>query len=74
MWKKKGQPLLEREVDPTVMHGGVVWGCMGWNGVGIMVAVEGRMKANQYVQMLEQGLLESMENSGIPAGNNFPAG
>ena len=27
------------------------------------------MKADQYVQILEQGLPESMENSGIPAGN-----
>ena len=34
-----------------------------------MVEVEGRMKADQYMQILEQGLLESMENSGIPAGN-----
>ena len=72
MWKKKGQPLLDREVDPAVKHGGgniMVWGCMGWNGVGIIVEIEGRIKADQYVQILEQGLLESMENSGIPAGN-----
>ena len=74
MWKKKGQPLLDREIDPTVKYGGgniMVWGCMGWNGVGIMVEVEGRMKADQYVQILEQGLLESIQNSGIPAGNIF---
>ena len=42
---------------------------MGLYRVGIMVEVEGRMKADYYVQILEQGLLESMENSGIPAGN-----
>lgn len=74
VWKKKGQPLLDREVDSTVKYGGgniMVWGCMGWNGVGIMVEVEGRMKADQYVQILEEGLLESIQDSGIPAGNIF---
>lgn len=68
VWKKKGQPLLEREVAPTVKHGGgniMVWGCMSWNGVGTMVEVEGRMDAKQYVKILEEGLLESIQNSNI---------
>ena len=68
VWKKKGQPLLEREVAPTVKHGGgniMVWGCMGWNGVGTMVEVEGRMDGKQYVKILEEGLLESIQNSNI---------
>lgn len=43
----------------------MVWGCMGWNGVGIMVEVEGRMKSDQYVRILGEGLLESIQNSGI---------
>ena len=33
VWKKKGQPLLDREVDPTVKHGGgniMVWGGIEW--------------------------------------------
>lgn len=69
VWKKRQQPLLVREVDSTVKHGGgniMVWACMGWNGVGIMVEVEGRMNADQYVHILEEGLLESIQNSGIP--------
>jgi hypothetical protein len=68
VWKKRGQPLLEREVAPTVKYGGgniMVWGCMGWNGVGVMVEVEGRMDAKQYVKILEEGLLESIQNSGV---------
>lgn len=68
VWKKKGQPLQEKEIDPTVKYGGgkiMVWGCMGWNGVGILSEVEGKMDASQYVSILEEGLFESIENSGI---------
>ncbi|KIK73227.1 hypothetical protein PAXRUDRAFT_178973 [Paxillus rubicundulus Ve08.2h10] len=54
MWKKKGEGLTSREVKGTVKFGGslMVWGCIGWNG---------------YVAILEGGLLESMDDSGIPA-------
>ncbi|KIN99655.1 hypothetical protein M404DRAFT_76679, partial [Pisolithus tinctorius Marx 270] len=52
--KKKGEGLLSREVKGTVKFGGgslMVWGCIGWNG---------------YVAILLEGLLQSMEESGIP--------
>ncbi|KIK81397.1 hypothetical protein PAXRUDRAFT_74014, partial [Paxillus rubicundulus Ve08.2h10] len=58
--KKKGEGLNAREVKGTVRFGGgslMVWGCIGWNG--------GRMGAEQYVATLKQGLLQSMEESGI---------
>ena len=45
----------------------MVWGCIGWNGVGVLSEVEGRMDAEQYVTILEGALLQSMEDSGIPA-------
>ena len=45
----------------------MIWGCIGWNGVGVLSEVEGRMDAEQYVAILEGGLLQSMEDSGIPA-------
>ena len=44
----------------------MVWGCMGWNGVGRLAEVEGKMDAVQYVNILEENLLPSMEESGIP--------
>ena len=44
----------------------MVWGCMGWNGLGILAEVEGRMDAEQYVSILEDDLLSSMEDSEIP--------
>ncbi|KIK76561.1 hypothetical protein PAXRUDRAFT_169529 [Paxillus rubicundulus Ve08.2h10] len=55
MWKKKGEGLTSREFKGTVKFGG-----------GSLM-VEGRMDAEQYVAILEGGLLQSMEDSGIPA-------
>jgi len=68
VWKPKGQGLIAREVQGTVKHGGgniMVWGCMGWNGLGHLAEVEGRMNADQYVAILEGHLLPSLEESGI---------
>ena len=70
VWKRKGEELTSREIQGTVKFGGgslMVWGCIGWNGVGVLSEVEGRMDAEQYVAILEGGLLQSMEDSGIPA-------
>ncbi len=70
VWKQVGEGLIEREVQGTVKHGGgniMVWGCMGWNGVGQLAEVEGRMDANQYVDILQNHLLPSMEESGFSA-------
>jgi hypothetical protein len=68
VWKQKGEGLIEREVQGTVKFGGgniMVWGCMGWNGVGHLAEVEGRMDADQYVSILEDHMLPSLEESGI---------
>ena len=43
----------------------MVMGCMGWNGVGILAGVEEWMDAEQYVSILEDNLLSSIENSKI---------
>ena len=68
VWKRKGEGLTSREVQCTVKLGEslMVWGCIGWNGVGVLSEVEGKMDAEQYVAILEEGLLQSMEDSGIP--------
>jgi DDE superfamily endonuclease/Transposase len=69
VWKQVGEGLIEREVQGTLKFGGgniMVWGCMGWNGVGQLVEVEGRMDADQYVDILDNHLVPSLEESGIP--------
>ena len=43
----------------------MIWGCMGQNGAGIFVEMEGCMDAEQYVSILEDKLLPSIENSGL---------
>ena len=67
-WKQVGEGLISREIQGTVKFGGgniMVWGCMGWEGVGQLAEVEGRMDADQYVAILEDHLLPSIEESGI---------
>ena len=62
VWKKKGEPLSDRTTTSTVKFGGgnlMVWGFMGWNGVGVLAEVEGMMDAKQYVDILEENLEKS---------------
>ena len=42
---------------------------MSWNGVGELAEVEGRMDAEQYVDILDNHLLPSIEESGIADGD-----
>ena len=58
-WKEKGTPLSDRTTPPSVKHGGgnnlMVWGCMGWNGVGKLTEVERKTNAVQYHENLGDG-------------------
>ena len=56
MWKRKGEGLIAREIQGTIKfeRGSLmVWDYIGWNGVGILSEVEGRIDADQYVAILE---------------------
>ena len=66
--EKIGGPLQNeesKELWSLKFEGGslMVWGCMGWNGVAILAEEEDRRDADQYVSILEDNLLLSMENS-----------
>lgn len=70
--QKKGKMVITKEVQGIVKFGGgslMVWGCIRRNEVGVLSEVEGRMDAEQYVAILEQGLLQSIKESGIPEDN-----
>src|SRR5271155_5352150 len=75
VWKKRGESISDRTTTPTVKHGGVnnlmVWGCMGWNGVGKLIEVEEKMDAQQYCEILEDGLVESFEELDIEEGQRY---
>jgi hypothetical protein len=62
VWKTQGEPISDHTTTP-VKHGGgnnlMVWGCMGWNGVGMLVEVQGNMNAEQYCEILDEGVAES---------------
>src|SRR5260370_19584254 len=65
IWKQQGEPLSDQTTTPTVKHGGgnnlMVWGCIGWNGVGVLTEVQGIMNAEQYCEILDEGVVESFE-------------
>ena len=46
----------------------MVWSCMGWNGVGMLIEVQGRMDTEQYCKILEQGVMESFEKLEMKEG------
>ena len=63
-WKKQGERLSSRLVQPTVKFGGgslMFWGCMSWEGVGYGTRIEGRMNADLYVSILEDELQQSID-------------
>ena len=68
----KGESISDRTTLPTVKHRGgnnlMVWGCMGWNGVGMLVEVEEKMNADQYCQILSDGVVESFEKLEMEEG------
>ena len=39
----------------------MVWGCMGWNGVEKLTEVEEKIDGVQYCEILEDGVVESLE-------------
>ena len=49
----------------------MVWGCMGWNGVGMLIEVEGKMNADQYCQILSDGVVESFEKLEMEEGKQY---
>ena len=49
----------------------MVWGCMGWNGVGRLIEVEGKMDAAKYCEILEDGLVESFKTLEMEEGEHY---
>lgn len=66
--RKAGRELDEVNLKGTVKHGGgsvMVWGCMSAAGVGSLVSVEGKMNHVQYIRIMEENLVPSVEKLGI---------
>lgn len=67
-WRKKGEAFKMQNLKPTVKHGGgsvMVWGCVSYHGVGKLCFIETRMTGPEYVKILENNLLSSVEDLGM---------
>ena len=69
-----GEELDERNVRQEIKHGGgsvMVWGCMTSHGFGRLHLVEGRMNAVQYVSILEDAFLGTLQDQNIDRRNIY---
>lgn len=68
VWRKPHTELNQKNIIPTVKHGGghvMVWGCMSYHGVGNLVFIDGNMNADVYIDVLRNNLLTSATKMGI---------
>ena len=49
----------------------MIWGCMSWNGVGMLVEVQGKIDAVKYCEILEEGVAESIESLELAKGRQY---
>lgn len=71
VWRTKNTAHDEKNVVPTVKHGGgslMFWGCMSSAGTGSLIRVDGRMNAAHYQEILRQGLLPSVKKLKMKRG------
>jgi transposase len=64
VWKRQGEQLNKRLIEPTFKHGGgslMMWGCMSWEGVGFAAKIDGRMDSDLYCSILEDELQQSIK-------------
>ncbi len=69
VWRKPGTAHHLSNTVPTVKHGGgSMWGGVGWGGggsaagTGRLVAIEGKMNAAKYRDILDENLLQSVQD------------
>jgi hypothetical protein len=75
VWRKQKKKKMDpKTIIPTVKHEGhaMVWGCMGYAGMGEFAIVEGIMIAKGYVNILRGNLKKSVRKLGIQDSYLFP--
>ena len=68
VWRKKDETFKAKNTIPTMKHGGsslVFWGCFSTKNVGALVRVNGKMKREDFCDILEETLKRSGRNLGM---------
>uniref|UniRef100_A0A3B4TRY4 Transposase Tc1-like domain-containing protein n=1 Tax=Seriola dumerili TaxID=41447 RepID=A0A3B4TRY4_SERDU len=64
VWRKANTANEEKNLLPTVKHGGgnvKIWGCFSASGTGRLHIIQGTMNSQAYQQILDQNLLPSVK-------------
>ena len=64
IYKTRGAPFLEHQIEGTVKYGGkslMFWGCMTAEGVGYGCRIKGTMNAELYTSILSDELVKTIE-------------
>uniref|UniRef100_A0A8C6KMD7 Tc1-like transposase DDE domain-containing protein n=1 Tax=Nothobranchius furzeri TaxID=105023 RepID=A0A8C6KMD7_NOTFU len=68
VWRRKGEAFNPKNTMPTVKHGGgniMLWGCFAANGTGALQRVNGIMKKEDYLHILQHNLKSSARRLGL---------
>jgi hypothetical protein len=73
VWKRPGDPKSPEDAILIFKHGGkslMIWGCVSAQGVSQACCINKKMRADIYVQILDQCMIPSLRGDG-EAGHQF---
>ncbi|GBP14801.1 Transposable element Tc1 transposase, partial [Eumeta japonica] len=68
-WHRPQERIQKHHVKETMKHGGgsiMVWGCFSWWNIGPLVRIQGIMKKEDYLNILQTNLPEFVDESAYP--------